>query len=121
MRLKNASGHPLLMFVLCTSMTIISLPVMGSHYDNTNSTRSGVWVGQEFPDGPLVITDSTLGSALEKHSPLVLDCWEEGCRPCQLIDRKIDEIAADLKGQVIFGKLNINQNARTTKKYKIFN
>jgi thioredoxin 1 len=122
MSLKNESGHLLFLFVLCTSvMLIISWPVMGSHGELANSTSSGVLVGPEFPDAPLVITDGTLGSALEKYSPLVLDCWEEGCRPCQLIDRKINEMAADLKGQVIFGKLNINQNAKTTKKYKIFN
>jgi thioredoxin-like negative regulator of GroEL len=92
---------------------------MGSHDEKANSTSTSV--GPEFPDAPLVITDSTLGSALEKYSPLVLDCWEKGCRPCQLIDRKIGEMAADLKGQVVFGKLNINQNAKTTTKYKVFN
>ena len=52
---------------------------------------------------------------------MVLDCWEKGCRPCHSIDRKIDEMAADLKGQEVFGKLNINQNYKTTTKYKVFN
>lgn len=119
---KNGLGHLLLLFVLCSSiMLIASWPVMGSHDKKANSTSSGVEVGPEFPDVPLVITDSTLGSALDKYSPLVLDCWENGCRPCQLIDRKIDKMAADLKGQVVFGKLNINQNAKTTTRYKIFN
>ena len=119
---KIESGHLLLLFVLCTSMMlVISWPVMGSHGELANSTSSGVEVVPEFPDAPLVITDGTLGSDLEKYSPLVLDCWEKGCRPCQSIDRKIDEMAADLKGQVVFGKLNINQNAKATTKYKVFN
>jgi thioredoxin 1 len=30
-------------------------------------------------------------------------------------------MAADLKGQEVFGKLNINQNSKTTTKYKVFN
>ena len=112
----------MLLFVLCASfMLIISWPAMGSHDKKANSTSSGVGVGPESPDAPLVITDGTLGSDLEKYSSLVLDCWETGCRPCQSIDRKIGEMAADLKGQVVFGKLNINQNAKTTTKYKVFN
>ena len=119
MRLNNESRHPLLLLVLCASiMLIISWPVMGSPVEKVKVTSSRV--GHEFPDAPLVIIDSTLGSALDKYSPLVLDCWEKGCRPCQLIDRKIDEMAIELKGQVVYGKLNINQNAKTTTKYKIF-
>ena len=120
MGLKNESGHLLLLFILCASlMLIISWPVMGSHDEKASLTSTSL--GPEFPDAPLVVTDRTLGSALGKYSPLVLDCWEKGCRPCQSIDRKIDEMAADLKGQVVFGKLNINQNAKTTTKYKVFN
>jgi thioredoxin 1 len=120
MGLKNESGSLLFLFVLCASiMLIIPWPAMGSHDEKASSTSTSV--GPEFPDAPLVITDSTLRSSLEKYSPLVLDCWEKGCRPCQSIDRKIDEMAADLKGQVVFGKLNVNQNAKTTTKYKVFN
>ena len=117
---KNESGHLLLLFVLCVSiMLIISWPVVGSHDKRVFSTI--LRVGPEFPDAPLVITDSNLGSALKKYSPLVLDCWEEGCRPCQLIDPKIDGLAADLNGQAVFGKLNVNQNAKTKTKYRVFN
>jgi thioredoxin-like negative regulator of GroEL len=100
-------------------MLIISGPVIGSHDNEANFIGSKDWL--KVPDAPLIVTDSTFGSALNKYSPLVLDCWEEGCRPCQLIDPKIDGLAADLKGQVIFGKLNANQNAKTTTKYKVFN
>ncbi|VVB63911.1 Thioredoxin [uncultured archaeon] len=120
MGLKIESDHLLLLFILCASiMLTTSWPVMGSLDKKANSTS--INLGPEFPDAPLVITDSTLRSSLEKYSPLVLDCWEKGCRPCQSIDRKIDEMAADLKGQVVFGKLNIKQNARTATKYKVFN
>lgn len=120
MGLKIESGHLLVLFILCASiMLTTSWPVMGSPDKKANSTSTNL--GPEFPDAPLVITDRTLRSSLEKYSPLVLDCWEKGCRPCQSIDRKIDEMAADLKGQVVFGKLDIKQNAGTATKYKVFN
>jgi thioredoxin 1 len=69
----------------------------------------------------VLINDSTLGPSLKKYSPFVLDCWEPGCNPCHLIDPKIDEMARDLHGKVVFGKLNIKQNAKTMVKYRIFN
>ena len=117
--LKNYS-RLFLLLVLCASiMLIISGPVMGNRNKIENS--AGFELGLKVPDAPLVLTDSTFGSALKKYSSLVLDCWEEGCRPCQLIDPKINGLAADLNGQVVFGKLNVNQNAKTATKYRVFN
>jgi thioredoxin 1 len=120
LELKDESWHLLLMFVLCASiMLIISGLVMGSHDKEANFTGSEDWL--KVPDAPLILNDSNFGSALKNYSPLVLDCWEEGCRPCQLIDPKIEGLAADLEGQVVFGKLNVNQNAKTKTEYKVFN
>lgn len=118
--LKNESLHLTLLCALFSALTLItSVSAMGIQEEKTNETGSSL--AFEFPDSPVVINDSTIGSALLKYSPLVLDCWEKGCRPCQLIDPKIDKMAADLRGKVVFGKLNINQNSKSMVKYKVFN
>lgn len=118
--LKNESLHLILLFALFSGLMLItSVSATGIQEEKTNETGSKVAL--EFPEAPLLINDSTIGSALQKYSPLVLDCWEKGCRPCQLIDPKIDKIAADLRGKVVFGKLNINQNSKSMIKYKVFN
>lgn len=75
----------------------------------------------DFPDSPLIVNDSTLGQYLLKYSSFILDCWEPGCNPCSLIDPKIDQMAKDFRGQVVFGKLNIKQNIKTMVKYRVFN
>jgi thioredoxin 1 len=122
--LKNGSSNLLHLFVFLFAlfsslMVITSVSVMGSQGKEANATGSEVAL--EFPDAPVIINDSTIGSALQRYSPFVLDFWETGCRPCQLIDPKIDKTAVDLKGKVVFGKLNINQNSKSTVKFKVFN
>ena len=39
-----------------------------------------------FTESPVVVNDGGLDEALKIYSPFVLDCWEIGCRPCDLID-----------------------------------
>jgi thioredoxin 1 len=97
----------------------ISTPGMGRAGTNANESSHSPIL--EFPDSVALINDSTLGPSLKKYSAFVLDCWEPGCNPCQLIDPKIDEMARDFQSRVVFGKLNIKQNVKTMVKYRVFN
>jgi thioredoxin 1 len=72
-----------------------------------------------FPDAPVDVYDRSLDDALKIYSPFVLDCWELGCRPCKLIDPKINQIAEDFKGRIVFGKLCIDYNPVTMSKYGV--
>lgn len=72
-----------------------------------------------FPESPVVVNDESLDEALKIYSPFVLDCWETGCRPCDLIDQKINQMAEVFKGRIIFGKLCIDYNPITTSKYGV--
>ncbi|MCX6676316.1 MAG: thioredoxin family protein [Methanothrix sp.] len=72
-----------------------------------------------FPESPVAVDDGSLDGALQIYSPFVLDCWEIGCRPCQLINAKISQMAEDLNGQIVFGKLCIDNNPITMSKYGV--
>jgi thioredoxin 1 len=100
-------------------MLTISGSSFGSNDILINITDSNPLI--EFPETPVVVNDSTLVASLSQYSPFVLECWEIGCRPCQRIDPAINEMANDLKGKVVFGKLNIDQNIKTMVKYRVFN
>src|SRR5512137_389224 len=63
-----------------------------------------------FPESPVVVNDGDLDEALKIYSPFVLDCWEIGCRPCQLIEPKINQMAKDFRDRIVFGKLCIDRN-----------
>jgi thioredoxin 1 len=74
---------------------------------------------QEFPDSPVTVKDGNLDSLVKLYSPLVIDCWKIGCGSCKLFSPTFDEMAQDLRGQVVFGKLCIDQNRKTKQKYHV--
>jgi thiol-disulfide isomerase/thioredoxin len=74
---------------------------------------------QVFPEAPVVVNDDTLDEALKIYPYFVLDCWEIGCPPCKLIEPKIDRMAEEFKGRIVFAKLCIDRNPVTMSKYGI--
>ena len=73
----------------------------------------------QFPDKPVVITDATVDSASSQYPLFVLDCWAEWCGPCRTIGPIIEELAKEMKGKAVFGKLNVDENTQTANKCRI--
>ncbi len=106
------------------ALTLISLLTLAMTGDclaapkgQTDVNASGP--AQMFPESPVVVNDGDMDQALKIYSPFVLDCWEIGCRPCQLIEPKIDKMATDFRGRIVFGKLCIDRNPITMSKYGV--
>ncbi len=72
-----------------------------------------------FPEAPIVLTDTSLEAEAAKYPLLVLDCWAEWCGPCKMIGPVIEELARDYRGRVVFGKLNVDENGQTARRYGI--
>jgi len=71
-------------------------------------------------DKIIQLTDDSFESDVLNASGLVLvDFWAEWCGPCKMIAPILDDIAEEYEGQVIIGKLNIDQNAATPPKYGV--
>lgn len=73
----------------------------------------------QLPDKPVIVTDETLDSAARQYPVFILDCWAEWCGPCRMLGPIIEELAGELKGKVVFGKLNVDQNMQTANKHRI--
>lgn len=73
----------------------------------------------QLPDKPVVVTDETVDSAAKQYPIFILDCWAEWCGPCRMIGPIIEELAKEMSGKVVFGKLNVDQNMQTANKYRI--
>ncbi|VVB71546.1 Thioredoxin [uncultured archaeon] len=73
----------------------------------------------ELPSKPVVVMDATIDSAVSQYPLFILDCWAEWCGPCRMIGPIIEEMAAEMKGKVVFGKLNVDENMQTSNKYRI--
>ena len=73
----------------------------------------------ELPDKPVIVTDATIDSMASAYPLFILDCWAEWCGPCRMIGPIIEQLAAEMKGRAVFGKLNVDQNMQTANKYRI--
>lgn len=73
----------------------------------------------QYPNKPVDLTDNTLDSAMNQYPLLIVDCWAEWCAPCRMIAPVIEDLAKELSGRAVFGKLNVDQNMVTSNKYAI--
>jgi len=63
------------------------------------------------------------GNFTEKvlHSPvpILVDFWAEWCGPCRMVAPILDELATEYDGQVIIGKVNVDENQQLALDYRI--
>ncbi|MDO5482597.1 MAG: thioredoxin [Bacteroidaceae bacterium] len=57
------------------------------------------------------INDSNYNDVLAQNKPMVLDFWATWCGPCRKVGPTIQELADEYEGQVIVGKVNIEEDA----------
>ncbi|WP_292461868.1 thioredoxin [Methanolobus sp.] len=74
---------------------------------------------REHPGNPVEVTDAAFDEFTSKYNLTVVDCWAQWCGPCRMISPIIDELASELQGKVVFGKLNVDANKSTAGKYAI--
>jgi thioredoxin len=68
----------------------------------------------------LIITDQSFARDVE-HSPLpiLIDFWAAWCGPCRMVAPTIEQLAKELSGRVIVGKLDVDANQMTASRFRV--
>jgi thioredoxin 1 len=68
---------------------------------------------------PITLTDSNFDQAIEKYPRIVVDFWAPWCGPCRMVSPIIAQLASELAGKVVFGKVNVDECPRVASTFGI--
>jgi len=74
---------------------------------------------ENLPDTPIKINDADFEDTIKKYNTIVVDCWAPWCGPCLMVGPVIEELAKEMKGKIVFGKLNVDENPTVSTKHQI--
>ena len=68
---------------------------------------------------PITLTDYNFDENIRKYPLLVVDFWAPWCGPCKMVSPIIEQLANELRGKAVFGKLNVDENPTVANIFRI--
>jgi len=71
-------------------------------------------------DKPITVDDVNFDQVvLKSEIPVLVDFWAPWCRPCLMAAPILEELAGEYIGKVTIAKLDVDQNQKVAKRYKV--
>ena len=68
----------------------------------------------------VVVTNANFEDVVvNSDTPILVDFWAEWCGPCKMIAPILDEIATEMKGKLMIGKLDVDSNQSTAMAFDV--
>nr|WP_321497360.1 thioredoxin [uncultured Methanolobus sp.] len=74
---------------------------------------------KDYPSDTVTISDASFNEFVSKYPLVLVDCWAPWCGPCRMLSPVLDELAVEMQGKVVFGKLNVDEQKMTAIKFGI--
>jgi thioredoxin 1 len=69
---------------------------------------------------PFHVTDANFEETIKKNKLVFVDFWANWCGPCRALAPTIQELAKELSGKVLIGKLDVDENPKTAERFQVF-
>jgi thioredoxin 1 len=68
----------------------------------------------------ITITDTTFDTTvLKSDKPVLVDFWATWCGPCQIQGPIVEEVAKEMAGKAVVGKINVDENPVNAQKFNV--
>lgn len=91
------------------------LPVNGTHQKNADQPVNS----HSATVAPQTLTDANFDQVINSKTPVLVDFWAEWCGPCRMIAPSVEQLAQEFAGRAIVGKLNVDDNPNSARRYNI--
>ena len=102
-------------------MMLLALCALATGCETVGHTRKAVAKTStevKVPAGALTITDANFDETI-KDGVVLVDFWATWCPPCRTQGPIVEKVAAAYAGKAVVGKLDVDKNKATTKRFGI--
>jgi thioredoxin 1 len=91
------------------------LPTNGKHHASAGQPATA----RDKAAAPQTITDANFDQVINSKVPVLVDFWAEWCGPCRMVAPSVEQLAQEFAGRAVVGKLNVDHNPNTARRYNI--
>jgi thioredoxin 1 len=73
----------------------------------------------EWPDHIISLDKKDIEGFIRKYPLSIIDFWASWCAPCRAMAPRLRRLSKVYRGEIAFGKLDIQKNKQVAEKYKI--